>query len=70
MQFQPEATDWRPGIASVAGKQYQYEFPDDAHIRFFDGPKSHSMTYQFQVVGNKLVLKPQNGKVEQYTKLP
>lgn len=71
LQFQPEATDYRPGAANISGKEYQYEFPDDTHIRFFNGPKgSHALAYKFQVSGNQLTLQPQNGKTERYNKVP
>jgi hypothetical protein len=68
VQFQPEATDWRPGAASISGKEYQYEFPDNTHIRFFNS--SSSQLYQFQISGNQLILKSQSGKTERYLKAP
>lgn len=67
LQFQPEATDWRPGAANISGKEYQYEFPDNTHIRFFNG--SNSLVYQFQVSGNRLILQPKSGNAEQYKKV-
>ena len=68
LQFQPEATNWRPGAANIAGKEYQYEFPDNTHIHFFDG--SNSLVYHFQVSGNQLILQPKSGKAERYHKVP
>lgn len=68
LQFQPEATDWRPGAANISGKEYQYEFPDDSHIRFFNGPTS--LLYQFQISGRNLILQPTSGSAERYNKVP
>lgn len=67
LQFQPEATNDRPGSANVSGKEYQYEFPDDTHLRFFTHSKS--LVYQFQISGNQLILQPRNGEAEHYNKM-